>query len=283
MARKGGLGKGLEALIPGDDEISAGGSNFVAISRITPNPRQPRQDLLEEGLQELAASIREHGVIQPLIVSQEAGTANFTLIAGERRLRAALIAGLEAVPVIVRQVDEQERLELALIENLQRTDLSPLETAEAYRQLSEEFGLSHEEVADRVGKSRSAVTNTLRLLRLPVSVQNALSSDQISEGHARTLLALATAQAQTAVLQTILKNNLNVRQTEELVRRMSGEKPTRSKRPAATGEVHDLEERLRSFLGTRVSLNHGTKGGSLVIYFYSDEELSNLVQRITRE
>jgi ParB family chromosome partitioning protein len=193
------------------------------------------------------------------------------------------MAGLESVPVIIRDASEQQRLELALIENLQRADLSPLETAGAYRALAEEFGLSHEEISERVNKSRVAVTNTLRLLKLPDNVREALASEQISEGHARALLALATSQAQKAVLQIILSRNLNVRQTEELVRMYAGERPQRQPKPEPPPEIRSIEERLREFFGTRVTLKHGKKGGSLIIHYYSDEELNTLISQILKE
>ena len=175
---------------------------------------------------------------------------------------------------------ELERLELALIENVQRADLSPLESAEAYRQLDEEFGLSHEDIAEQVGKSRSAVTNTLRLLKLPADVRQALSDRRISEGHARALLGLPNAQAQSSALHTILKNELNVRQVEELVRRLTGERPEPAPHPAPAPEVIALEERLRQSLGTRVELNPHRKGGTLVLHYYSEEELDALVERL---
>ncbi len=286
MARKTGLGRGLGALIPGGEEPQWQGSGVmeVPVEKIQPNPRQPRTRFHEEELEELAASIRQHGVIQPLILSHsEQGDGGFVLVAGERRLLAARLAGLETVPALVREAGDQQRLELALIENVQRSDLTPLEAAEAYRQLTEEFHLSHEDVSERVGKSRVAVTNTLRLLKLPQAVQQALAEGQISEGHARALLALSTPQAQNAALQTILKQGLNVRQTEELVRRLSGQKPVRKEKPGPSPEVLELEERLEASLGTRVTLNRRGKGGTLVIHFYSDEELNALIERFIEE
>lgn len=284
MTRKSGLGKGLDALIPGAETPGAeGGIQFVQINEILPNPRQPRVSMQDENLLELASSIREHGILQPLIVTQDPDTQKYTLIAGERRLRAAKMAGLGSVPVIIRDASEQQRLELALIENLQRADLSPLETAEAYRQLAEEFGLSHEQISERVNKSRAAVTNTLRLLKLPDSVRAALANEQISEGHARALLALATPQAQKAVLQIIITRNLSVRQTEELVRMYAGERPQREPKPEPPPEIRSIEERLRDFFGTRVTLKHGKKGGSLIIHYYSDEELNTLISQILKE
>ena len=281
MSRRTGLGRGLDALIPGGENDSrAVGVQQVAVDHIAPNPRQPRTHFDPASLAELTESIREHGVLQPLIVSSGDQPGRYLLIAGERRLLAARQAGLEKVPVIVREASEQEHLELALIENLQRTNLNPLEAAEGYRQLAEEFNLSHDEIALQVGKKRSTVTNTLRLLNLPPVARQALSDGQISEGHARALLALPTSQAQEAALQTILAKELNVRQTEELVRLLSGHKSPRPQRPGPGAEVLALEERLRASLGTRVTLNQRRKGGTMVIHYYSNEELDALVERI---
>jgi ParB family chromosome partitioning protein len=234
-------------------------------------------------LEELAASIREHGVIQPLILTLGEKPNEYVLIAGERRWLAARQVGLRQVPAIVREASDQQRLELALIENVQRADLGPLETADAYRQLSEDFSLSHEEIADRVGKSRTAVTNTLRLLKLSPAAKEALAAGKIREGHARSLLALESPQAQSAALNTIISKDLNVRQTEELIRRLSGEKPPAKPKEESPPEIKDLEARLEGSLGTRVSLNRRAKGGTLVVYFYSDEELDALVTRLTGE
>jgi ParB family transcriptional regulator, chromosome partitioning protein len=284
MARKGGLGKGLEALIPGDSPSqSAGAAAYVPVSKVVPNPHQPRYSINDSDLEDLTASIRTHGILQPLLVVQDFDNDTYILIAGERRLRAARLAGLDSVPVILRQATDQQMLELALIENIQRSDLTPLETAEAYRDLHDSFHLSHEEIAVRVGKSRVAVTNTLRLLNLPEFVRKALAEGRITEGHARALLGLNTPQSQVAALHTILKNELTVRQTEELVRRLSGEKAATPSKNAPSPEVAELEERLRSRLGTKVSLNHGKKGGSLTIHYYSDEELDAIVDLIMKE
>ena len=283
MARRG-LGKGLDALIPGDFQPeSSGGTQQVPIIAIAPNPSQPRSEINDAGLEELANSILEHGIIQPLILSKGASDNKYTLIAGERRLRAAEIAGLESVPAIIRDVTEQERLEIALIENIQREDLSPLEAAHAYQQLNDEFNLSHEDISLRVGKSRAAITNTLRLLNLPDDVQIALLSRKISEGHARALLGLPSKKSQIAALQTILNNDLNVRQAEDLVRKFSGQKPKAEKGGEATSpEVKSLEDQLRSLLGTKVTLKHGKKGGTVVIYYYSEEELDALIDRFKK-
>lgn len=256
------------------------GINHLPLAAISPNPRQPRSQMNPQELAELADSIRRNGILQPIIVTPGSQPGQYVLVAGERRLRAAHMAGLEEVPAIVRQASDQERLELALIENVQRADLRPLEAAEAYRQLDEEFGLSHEEIAERVGKARVTVTNTLRLLKLPAGVRQALSEEQISEGHARALLALPTPEAQNNALHTILKHELNVRQTEELVRRLAGQKPEPAPHAAPPPEVTALEERLRQSLGTRVDLHPQRKGGRLVLHYYSEEELEALVTRL---
>ncbi len=282
MAQKTGLGKGLDALIPGGlSGTPPQADSYAPITMIIPNPQQPREAMSEESLAELAASIREHGILQPLVVSQDAVTGMYTLIAGERRLRAAKLAGLEKVPVIIRTVSEQQRLTQALIENIQRADLSPLETARGFRRLIDEFNLTHESLAAQVGKSRVTVTNNLRLLNLPAEVQQALADNSISEGHARALLGLPTAQAQISALRTILSHELNVRQTEELVRKMTGIKPPALPHNEVDPQIQELEDRLRDKLGTRVSLHPGRKGGTITIHYYSDEELTDLVNKLT--
>jgi ParB family chromosome partitioning protein len=268
-------------LIPGG-ERPASGIEQIPLDAVVSNPRQPRTRFDPEELAELAESIRVHGMLQPLIVTQDETPGRYTLIAGERRLLAARQAGLTHAPALVREASEQSRLEMALIENVQRADLAPLELAEAYRQLAEDFDLSHEQIAARVGKSRVAVTNTLRLLKLPESVRQALTEGRISEGHARALLALPTPQAQAAALHTILTHELNVRQTEALVRRLTGERPPARPRPEPPPDVLDVQERLQSSLGTRVRLKRTRKGsGTIVIHFYSDEELEALIERLS--
>ncbi len=282
MSKKRGLGKGLDALIPtGSDQVpSRQGLLQVPVENIQPNPRQPRTSPEMENISQLADSIREHGILQPLVVLPKDAGGRYTLIAGERRLRAAQKAGLEFVPVIVREANEQQQLEWALVENLQRSDLNPLEIANGYLQLADEFDLSHAEIAKRVGKNRTTVSNTLRLLKLSAAVRGALIENKISEGHARALLSLPTAQAQSAALQSILERELSVRQVEELVQRLLGErrkkKPTTKRSPEETA----LENQLRDALGTRVTLKRGRRGGSLVIRFFSDEELNTLVDRL---
>jgi ParB family chromosome partitioning protein len=278
--KKHGLGRGLDALLP--VETSTADALLVAVDRIRRNPRQPRTAIATDELEELAASIREHGVIQPLIVSRGPAPEEYTLIAGERRLEASKLAGLERVPVLVREASDQQRLELALIENLQREDLSPLETAEAYRHLHEDFGLSHEDVSKRVGKSRVAVTNTLRLLKLPERVRQALGSGQISEGHARAILALPTVQAQLAAVDTVLKRDLSVRQTEELARRMTGKRTPKPSPPRLPPDLRALEKKFEEALGTRVTIKRSKRGGLVLLYYYSDEELDAIASQILK-
>ena len=280
MPARSGLGKGLDALIPGGSgAVSGAGASQVPIDSIAHNPRQPRQSFKESELQELAASIREHGIIQPLVVAPAMG-GTYTLIAGERRLQAARRAGLNRVPVVIRSASDQQLLELALIENVQRADLNPIEEAQAFQHLAREFNLSHEAIAARVAKSRVAVTNTLRLLEASTAVKQALVDSKISEGHARALLTLSSAKAQEIALQRVLNLDLSVRQTELFARKLSGKVPAPKKKPRRAADVADLERKLRASLGTKVTLKHGRKGGSLTVYYYSSEELDALLERL---
>jgi ParB family chromosome partitioning protein len=299
MPKTIGLGRGLASLIPGADETSlqpiADGANppatapqnglfEAAVNDIRANPLQPRLSRGMEAmkLEELAASIREHGILEPLIVTHTNGQgAPYTLIAGERRWRAAQLAGLARVPVIVKDVAPQQMLELALIENIQRSDLSPLEEASAYQQLINDFGLTQDQVAERVGKNRVTVTNAVRLLKLPGQIQTALMQGAISEGHARALLGLNSAIDQLAALDLVVQNGLNVRQTEELVRRLTKPEPKpQSPEPERWQEAQEYESRLRATLGTKVSLQRSRKGGRIVIEFYSDEEFTSIYGKI---
>lgn len=282
MAKRTGLGKGLDALIPGGKIAAggeAGGVTQVAIDSIQRNPRQPREKFDTTELENLAASIREHGVIQPLIVSPGRG-GTYTLIAGERRLQASRKAGLKTVPVVIRSATDQQLLELALIENVQRADLNPIEEAEAYQNLAKEFRMSHETIASRVGKSRVAVTNTMRLLDASVAVKQALVDGRISEGHARAMLSLS-AKAQEHLLKQILNLDLSVRSTEMLARKLSGQRPAVKKKSGRSPNVNDVEKKLQSSLGTKVALKHGKRGGTVTIYYYSDEELDSLLEKLT--
>lgn len=281
MAKRG-LGRGLDALIPTNEpDDNRGGPVELLVSQIVRNPRQPRTYIDQQELNDLAASIREHGVIQPVIVSRSDNASQYILIAGERRLEASKLAGLAMVPAIIRgPTSDQHLLELALIENIQRADLSPLEAAQAYKHLADDFSLSHDEVAKRVGKQRTTVTNTIRLLKLPPKIQGALAQGLIVEGHARALLSLPNAQAQLAALSTIIGKGLNVRQAEELARQLTGHKNVKPAKVKKSAEAQALENRLRDTLGTRVNLTRGRKGGTIVIHYYSDEELNTLADRL---
>jgi len=282
MPSRSGLGKGLDALIPTGSQTvtaSASGVTQVAVDLIQRNPRQPREKFDLEELDNLAASIREHGVIQPLVVAPGKNGV-YILIAGERRLQASRKAGLKTVPVVIRHATDQQLLELALIENVQREDLNPIEEAEAYQNLAKEFKMSHETIAARVGKSRVTVTNTMRLLDASAAVKQALVDGRITEGHARAMLSLS-AKAQEALLNQIINIDMSVRQTEMLARKYSGHKPTTKKRSAVSAEVNDIEKRLRSSLGTKVALKHGKRGGTVTIYYYSNEELDSLLEKLT--
>jgi ParB family chromosome partitioning protein len=282
--KKRGLGKGLEALIPpshpASPEVQAGAIE-VPVDQITPNPHQPRHTIDPDKLQSLSQSIIEHGLIQPLIVTR-AGYNAYQLIAGERRWRASQLAGLATVPVIIKETSPQQMLELAIVENIQRADLNPLEEAEAYAQLMEEFGLTQEAVAERVGKSRTAVANIVRLLNLPEEVKAALASGTISEGHARALLSLRKQRDQLNALETILKRSLNVRQTETLVRQLlTGDEAAKPKRPPLTPQDKTMLAKFESKLGTRVELTRNEdETGRIVIHFYSPEELQAIFEAI---
>jgi ParB family chromosome partitioning protein len=278
VRRSGGLGRGLAALIPQRDEPAA--SVELPISAIRHNPYQPRKGVDQADLAELAASIAEHGVLQPILVTHSA--EGYQLIAGERRLRAAQMAGLERIPALVRSADGGAQLAWALIENLQRSDLNALEEAAAFRRLVDEFGLTHEDVGARVGRSRSAVANTLRLLDLDERVQVALTAGQITEGHARALAGLSDAALQVKALSQVLSSGLSVRQTEELVRRSIKGSP-KSQRSAAArpADLERLERGLREALATKVTLNTSRKGGKITIEYYTQEELERLYERLT--
>lgn len=290
-ARKGGLGRGLGALIPttpsrGPEPREPVSSALeLPIDAIDANPFQPRTTIDSGKLQALAESIRLHGIIQPLVVKHAADAGRYTLIAGERRWRASRIAGLTVVPVVVKDAAPQAMLEIALVENVVRADLSPLEEAHAYRQLIDEFGLTQAVVAERVGRSRVSVTNTLRLLAAPEPVQQALSAGRITEGHARALLGLTNSADQVAMLDVVIARDYTVRQTEDAVRKwLSGGSaaPASHQRDA---EESRLEDRFRSALGTKVQFrrNPNGGGGALTIQYFSDEELDALYHRLLGE
>src|SRR5947209_1412132 len=254
-----GLGRGLGALIP---RPSGGGLREIPVEAIRPNPWQPRTNFDEHELEELAQSIREHGVLQPILVSQQAD-GTFQLITGERRWRAVQKAGMSTVPAIVKEATPRASLELALVENIQRRDLNPLEEAHAFRQLLDEHGLTQEQLATRIGKSRVAVTNTLRLLQLPEGVQEALASGSITEGHARAILTANDEAKRLALLERVIAEQLSVRATEALARDLNLERPAESAAVVSEGtdpETERLEDEFRHALGTRVRLVRGRDG-----------------------
>lgn len=289
--RRSGLGRGLGSLIPGAGtpqaapEANGQAPRDLPIDAIEPNPYQPRSVMDTAMLQTLAESIRQHGVIQPLVVRvSDRQPERYILIAGERRWRAASLAGLTRVPVVIIDATPRAMLELALVENVVRADLSALEEAAAYRQLIDDFGLTQADVAQRVGRSRASVTNTLRLLGAPETVQVALTTGQISEGHARALLGLPTSIDQVAMLEHVITNAWSVRQTEDAVRQWLNRTPTDRRKPLRPAEEARIEDRFRRVLGTRVTFRQGTDGGgALTIHVHSDETLADLYQRLAGE
>ena len=278
LDRHTALGRGLGALIPQTSPAGAAPVE-IPISRIKGNPYQPRQRVEQQALEQLAASIAVHGVLQPVLVTEILD--GYQLVAGERRVRAAQLAGLDRVPAIVRQMAARDQLAIAIVENIQRADLNAMEEAHAYRQLADEFKLTQEEIATRVGRARPTIANTLRLLDLEQSVQDALAAGDISEGHARTLVGSPPA-LQIQIVTSIVARGLSVRQTEQLVRRLR-DQPAKNATSAAPidAEVDHLEEDLRRALGTKVSVARSRKGGRIVIEYYSDEEFSRLFDRLT--
>jgi ParB family chromosome partitioning protein len=276
--RPQGLGRGLAALIP-QRAPQAAGSIEIGLDRITSNPRQPRTRIDPAGLATLAASIREHGVIQPILVTETID--GYQLVAGERRVEAARLAGLSRIPAVVRQLADREQLELALVENLQREDLDPLEAARAYQQLIDDFGFTQDRLAERVGRARSTVANTLRLLELHEAVQVAVADGTITEGHGRAIGGLPP-ELQERIAATVIERDLSVRQTEELVRRLREPRPERPGPAPRTADpdLERVEEDLRRALGTKVRLARSRRGGRIVIEYYSDEELGRLYERL---
>jgi ParB family transcriptional regulator, chromosome partitioning protein len=275
--RHTGLGRGLSSLIPQRGPHAP--TTEIAIDRIRPNPRQPRQRMDQNELDSLAASIREHGVLQPILVTETID--GYQLVAGERRFRASQQAGLERIPAVIRQLADRDQLELALVENLQRADLGPMEEAHAYRSLVDEFTLTHEQIAQRVGRAKSTITNTLRLLDLHPQVQEHLVEGRLTEGHARAIGGLATEQ-QLRVASAVIEQQFSVRQTEEFVRRLREPRaePGQTVRPALDPDMERVEDDLRRRLGTKVTLARSRKGGRIIIEFYSDEELGQLYDRL---
>jgi len=306
MANNNSLGRGLASLIPQkkkpdeaekadklrsdiSKEVGVPASSAIQdeyleipIEKIATNPQQPRHKFEEKELAELAESIKQHGIIQPLVAVKIA-PEQYELIAGERRLKAADLAGLKMVPVIVREeAGEREKLELALIENVQREDLNVLEEARAYKKLIEEFDFTQEEVAGKVGKSRSAVANKVRLLSLPIEIQRALTEGRITEGHARSILAIENPEKQRALFELILKDNLTVRQAEDKVREVTVNTHKRRISAPADPFLKEKEDQIAASLGTKVSIKKSGGGGKIIVDFYSQEELENITDKISR-
>lgn len=286
MAAKYGLGKGLDALLSGTDADETrpeggGGELRLSLDKLKANPNQPRKNFDEEALQELAASIREHGIIQPIIV-EDGGDGSYLIVAGERRSRAARIAGLREVPAVVRNYSDERRLEVALIENVQRADLNPVEEAQAYRRLMELTGLSQEETAARVGKNRSTVANALRLLKLPEDMLAALAAGQLTSGHARAILSVLNPADQRILFGKIVADAVSVREAEKAAADLNG--GIRAAAPAGTEtapkdkqpELLAMEQRFIDALGTKVAISGGLKRGTIKIDYYSMEDLDRL-------
>lgn len=283
MTKYQGLGKGLGSLIAGSDQkVSAQLDNNdriqqIEVYKIKPNINQPRHYFDHASLEELIDSIKEHGIIQPLVATKEKD--GYQLIAGERRLRSAKLLEMETVPVVIRKASEQDRLELALVENIQRKDLNPLEKARGYQKLIDQFSLTQDQVAKKVGKSRVAVTNSLRLLQLPGQIQKAISEEKISEGQAKVILSLDQEGDQNKLFKKILSEKLTVRQSERQVRRSRpGQK---NKLTGLSPELEEKIDQLRQALGTKVAIKGNKKRGQIIIDYYSDQELHELINKIT--
>jgi ParB family chromosome partitioning protein len=276
------LGKGLGALLPEFGQAESKALLFCGIEEIIPNRSQPRKHFDESKLRELAESIREKGVLEPLIVRRS--DQGYELIVGERRWRAAQKAGLKEVPVVVKEVEKREALEISLIENLQREDLNPIEAAEGFKDLIEEFNISQEDLSKRIGKDRTTITNTLRLLKLPAEVRNQLLQNRITSGHARALLSLESRDKQKELCALIIKKGLSVREAEAIARRWS-EKPKRSitpvkKRGDLESQLTSLQDSLRKYLGTKVQITQKGQKGKIEIEYYSHEDLERIVETI---
>jgi ParB family transcriptional regulator, chromosome partitioning protein len=281
MTQKQALGRGLSALLPGRDDVPREtGAREVDIGKLVPNRYQPRRDFAEAKLADLAASIRAQGIVQPIVVTVRGD--KLEIVAGERRWRAAALAGLTKVPVVLREKQtETDLLEVALVENLQREDLNPLDAAEAYARLKDEFRLSHERIADRVGKDRTTITNALRLLKLPSSVRDRIRSGLLSGGHARALAALTSADDQERLAEEVVRRSLSVRQTEKRVASVGGADKLRRER-RRDPFTRDAEEKLSRHLHTRVQIARRRRGGRIEIAFGSEEELIGLYEKLSR-
>jgi ParB family transcriptional regulator, chromosome partitioning protein len=281
--QKRGLGRGLSALIPDTTSVFVGGRTIVNIdiNKILPNPRQPRMDFNQESLEELSDSIKTQGIVQPILVRPRDG--KYELVAGERRWRASRKAGLTLIPAIIKDYSNQESLELALVENLQREDLNTMDEADAYQKFMKEFHLTQADVAKKVGKNRSTVANTMRLLELPKEIQNSIRKGQLSAGHARPIIALTSDEDRLALWKEIMNNNLTVRDVEQIVHGSGSNAKTSRKKKAATKneELSDLTELLTSHLGTKVRIIGSAKQGKIEIDYYSQEDLERIIESLT--
>ena len=272
---KKALGRGLDALLPDTRQkavVSMQDIEALPVDSVRPNPYQPRTEFAEEELAQLAESVKRNGVLQPVLVRRKADGA-YELIAGERRLRAAKLAGLATIPAVVRNSSDEQAMELALVENLQRRDLNPMEAARAYYRLTHEFGFTQDTIASRVGKDRSSIANISRLINLPKEIQELVESGKLSTGHAKVLLSVARVEQQLRLARLISDGQLSVRQAEQLAAQDS-----RPKRRVVPGKPYpELEERLRKRLGTKVTIHKGRKGGTIVLHYFSQEELDGLL------
>jgi ParB family transcriptional regulator, chromosome partitioning protein len=281
---KKALGRGLDALLPSARqtvEPERGDVQQLRLDAIVPNRYQPRQQFSESDLASLARSLKENGLLQPILVRRK-GDGIFELIAGERRLRAAKLAGLEKIAAVIRNCSDQESMVLALVENLQRDDLNPMETARAYHRMVNEFGLTQDAVAEKVGRDRSSIANMLRLMTLPVEIQELVESNQLSTGHAKVILGLVAPEAQMQLARRIIQNSLSVREAERLLQHQSDGR-RQVKRAARPPARSDLEERLQKRLGTRVHIERGRRGGKIIIQYFSPEELDGIAEKILSE
>jgi ParB family transcriptional regulator, chromosome partitioning protein len=283
MADNQRLGKGLGALISSQkisNDSGAYNENFD-ITRISPNPYQPRMHINPEELIEIADSIKEHGIIQPLIVNKDEETGKYYLIAGERRYRAAQLAGLKTVPVVMKEASPQQMLELALIENIQRQDLNPLEEAVAFKQLQEEFSLTQEAIAKKVGLSRVAITNKIRLLGLPEEVKEAVLNEKLSEGHARALLGINDKSSLVAAASIVMRRGLSVRETEEMVRKVNyGKTTSKQTNEEVMKYINEVSKKLSTRLGYTAQVTKLTHGGKIIIRYNSNKELEDIVKKV---
>ena len=281
---KKALGRGLDALLPSARPVvepERGDVQHLRLDSIVPNRYQPRQQFSEAELDDLAKSLKENGVLQPVLVRRK-GDGIFELIAGERRLRAAKLAGLDKIPALIRNCSDQESMMLALVENLQRDDLNPMETARAYHRMVNEFGLTQDAIAQKVGRDRSSIANMLRLMTLPAEIQEFVAANELSTGHAKVILGLVAPEAQMDLARRIIQGRLSVREAERLLQHQS-EGRRQAKRPTRPPVRSDVEERLQKRLGTRVHIEKGRRGGKIIIQYFSPEELDGIVEKILDE